>query len=319
MPKVFLLLLEDFVLVDALGPLQVFAAADDRLLASGGERRYRAELHALRPETISSANNVPIPAAPAPLRLPQSAGTLVLVGGAHPLPGPLLPDHGLAFQWLVLNLSRFRRLASIGQDAFLLAQRARSQQGARRLGVSVLEGASKVIDATRWMSVNAGTGLELALAIVRDDLGEEFALAVAGQLADTYGRRSLLPLGGSFSTVPSSDHRLDRLHDWIRSNIREFLPVRSLATQMAMTPRTFSRHYLQLTGETPAKAVLRLRLEGAALLVCAQPRLSLKTVAQECGFASEEVMRRAFVRRFQMSPSRFRAKGSQGALPPDET
>jgi transcriptional regulator GlxA family with amidase domain len=105
---------------------------------------------------------------------------------------------------------------------------------------------------------------------------------------------------------------LDRLHEWMKSHIREALPVQRLATQMAMTPRTFARRYLQLTGETPAKAVLRLRLENAALLVCAQPRLNLKTVAEECGFASEEVMRRAFVRRFQMSPSRFRAKGARG-------
>ncbi len=71
------------------------------------------------------------------------------------------------------------------------------------------------------------------------------------------------------------------------------LPV--LADQAGMSERSFSRHYAEATGQTPARAVERLRVEAARRLL-SESRLPVKRISQRCGFGSEETMRRSFLR-----------------------
>jgi transcriptional regulator GlxA family with amidase domain len=73
-----------------------------------------------------------------------------------------------------------------------------------------------------------------------------------------------------------------------------------------MSERTFSRHYAEATGQTPARAIERLRVEAAQRLL-SESRLPIKRIAQRCGFGSEERMRRSFHRLMDITPQDFRA------------
>jgi transcriptional regulator GlxA family with amidase domain len=76
-----------------------------------------------------------------------------------------------------------------------------------------------------------------------------------------------------------------------------------------MSERSFSRHYLEATKLTPARAVERLRVEAARRLL-SETRLPVKRIAQQCGFGSEETMRRSFLRLLAVTPQDYRARFS---------
>jgi transcriptional regulator GlxA family with amidase domain len=312
--KVFLYLLEQFTLLDVVGPLQVFAAADELLVARGGVPAYKAQLYGAQAGAVASASGVVFQVDAVPQRLGQAPGSLIFVGGSQGL--LRLDAQGArrdpASDWTRDNLHRFARVASVGKDAFLLVHSARARS--RPLATRSEDRGQQsgplqpraVLQPQRWMSVNASVGMELALAMVHSDLGEGVALEIAETLAQAYGRRILVRLGGSFTNESNADRRLDDLHSWIEEHLREPLSVPRLAKQMAMTPRTFARHYERATGGTPAQAVLRLRLERACMLIASSPNLTLKAISLQCGFSSEEVMRRAFLRCLHLSPKAYR-------------
>ena len=74
-----------------------------------------------------------------------------------------------------------------------------------------------------------------------------------------------------------------------------------------MSERSFSRHYAEATGKTPARAIERLRVEAARRLL-SESRLPVKRIAQRCGFGSEETLRRSFLRLLAVTPQDYRAR-----------
>jgi transcriptional regulator GlxA family with amidase domain len=81
--------------------------------------------------------------------------------------------------------------------------------------------------------------------------------------------------------------------DWINRHLSDDLSLSVLADQAGMSERSFSRHYAEATGQTPARAIERLRVEAARRLL-SESRTPVKRIAQRCGFGSEETMRRSF-------------------------
>ncbi|MGQ3000519.1 MAG: GlxA family transcriptional regulator, partial [Variovorax sp.] len=163
-------------------------------------------------------------------------------------------------------------------------------------------------DGRRWTSAGVTAGIDMALGMVEADLGRAIAIGVAKKLVVFYKR----PGGQSqFSSAllaqEAEDPRVESLHGWIDEHLHETLDVARLADRMAMAPRTFARFYLQRTGVTPAHAVERMRLDRATRLL-ESSGASIKAVAQRCGFGSEEIMRRAFQRRFGVPPLDYRAR-----------
>jgi transcriptional regulator GlxA family with amidase domain len=82
-----------------------------------------------------------------------------------------------------------------------------------------------------------------------------------------------------------------------------------LADQAGMSERSFSRHYAEATGVTPARAIERLRVEAAWRLL-SESRLPVKRISQRCGFGPEETMRRSFLRMLSATPNDYRARFS---------
>jgi transcriptional regulator GlxA family with amidase domain len=158
-----------------------------------------------------------------------------------------------------------------------------------------------IVDGPIWTSAGVTASIDLALAMVEKDLGPEVARTVARKMV-VYHRRS----GGQsqFSTLldlePKSD-RIQRVLDYASRNLKGTLSVEELAGAAALSPRQFSRAFRAETGQSPARAVERLRVEAARVLI-EQGRQSVDAIAEEVGFGDRERMRRAFLRTLGAPP-----------------
>ena len=149
-------------------------------------------------------------------------------------------------------------------------------------------------------------GIDLALALVENDLGRDVALAVARQLVVFLKRPGGQSQFSAALTLQDEGGRFDGLHAWMMENITQDLSLGDLADKAGMSLRSFSRHYREQTGVTPAKALEKMRLETARrLLEQAQP---VSRAARRAGFGSEETLRRLFQRRFGVSPQAYRER-----------
>jgi transcriptional regulator GlxA family with amidase domain len=241
--------------------------------------------------------------------------TLVAVGGL----GAVAVSRSPSMIALVRRAARrARRVASVCSGAFLLAE-AGLLEGRRVTthweyacalqqafpSVKMELDQIYVRDGSVWTSGGVTAGIDLALALIEDDVGLEAAQRTARVLV-VYHRR----MGGQsqFSAMldmePATD-RLRRALNFAREHLHEPLPVERLAESVHIGARQFSRLFLRETGETPAKAVERLRTEVAHTQVTGTSA-SIETIARRVGFSSAERMRRAFVRLYGQPPQAVR-------------
>jgi transcriptional regulator GlxA family with amidase domain len=155
---------------------------------------------------------------------------------------------------------------------------------------------------------SGGTGIDLALALVEEDLGREIALAVARTML-VFPRR---PGGQSQFTAclvaeAKSQPDIRVLQAWIMEHPGDDLSVKALAGRMAMSPRNFARLFHSATGETPALFAERARADAARCKL-EQSASPVETIAEQCGFGNAERMRRTFQRLFEVSPHDYRAR-----------
>jgi transcriptional regulator GlxA family with amidase domain len=224
--------------------------------------------------------------------------------------------------WVRQRAGRARRVASVCTGAFLLAaagvldgRRAATHWSfcadlARRYpAVRVEPDPIFVRDGPVWTSAGVTSGIDLALALVEEDLGRTMALAVARYLVVFLKRAGGQAQFSTALSLQAADDRFGALHAWIGAHLTHDLSLPVLAGQAGMSERSFSRHYAETTGLTPARAVERLRVEAARQLL-SESRLPVKRVAQRCGFGSEETMRRSFLRLLEVTPQDYRARFS---------
>ncbi|MFC0399787.1 GlxA family transcriptional regulator [Paraburkholderia rhizosphaerae] len=158
-----------------------------------------------------------------------------------------------------------------------------------------------IIDGPVWTSAGMSACVDLALALVEKDAGVEAARTVARQLV-LYHRRA----GGQsqFSALLDLEPKSDRIQNalnYAKQNLQAELSVEELAGAAHLSPRQFTRAFRAETGQTPAKAVERLRVEAARLML-ESGRHGVDVVAHETGFGDRERMRRAFLRAFGQPP-----------------
>lgn len=182
--------------------------------------------------------------------------------------------------------------------------------------IAVEEDQIFIVDGPIWTSAGMTATIDMALAMIEKDHGQDVSRAVARKLV-IYHRRT----GGQsqFSTLldlePKSD-RIQKAIDYANSNLRNALTVDELADVAGLSPRQFSRAFSAETGQSPAKAVEHLRVEAARLLL-EKGRLSLDVIAQEVGLSDRERMRRAFVRTTGQPPQAVRrlSRDTRGPAP----
>lgn len=309
-------------LLDVAGPLQAFATANDLATLEGAAVPYRLSVVAPGDGTVVTSASLGLVTAPLPVESAPGPDTLIVAGGFGTYAA--LEDARFV-AWIAARAARSGRVAAVCTGAFLLAA-AGVLDGRRAVthwtrcaaladrfpAVRVEPDPIFIRDGPVWTSAGITAGIDLALALLEEDLGHGPALAVARHLVVFLKR----PGGQSqFSTSLSLQHaqadcdgRFGALHIWAADNLTMDLSVPALAARAGMSERSFRRHYRAAVGITPAEVVERLRVEAAQRMLTEAPRLPVKRVAMSCGFGSEETMRRAFIRRLATSPYDYRAR-----------
>ncbi|WP_292322448.1 GlxA family transcriptional regulator [Mesorhizobium sp.] len=295
-----------FQLLDAAGPAAAFELAehfcpgsyDLKMLAPGGGE-------------IESSSGMRLAARP--LSVDVALDTAIISGGE-------IIRSITAAQEIVawLRQAGMRRTASVCTGAYLIAEAGlldgrsatthwwSTDDFARRYPKVKLDAERIFIqDGGVWTSAGISAGIDLALALIEDDLGPAIARRTAQQLV-VHQRRpggqsqfsGLIELGGRSG-------RFVELIEWMRANLDQPLTVERLADRAAMSPRNFARVFAAETGATPAKAVERLRLEAARMAV-ESSNAALDRIAEQSGFGDAGRMRRAFMRSFGQPPQAIR-------------
>ncbi len=304
--------------IDVAGPASVFTKAEQWRAGN-----YRLRIASPKGGAVATNGGLTLTDTVALAALPEALDTLVVAGGEEPGLRTALAEQGLA-DWLAQAAPRARRVASVCTGAFALAaaglldgractthwrvcdllQRARPQAQLQRDRIYVRDGPV-------WTSGGVTTGIELAIALVEDDLGHDAAMEIARTLALPLLRSGGEPqLSDALQAQAGASHRLRELVAWIGLHLREPLSVEQLAERVQMSPRHFARAFVAETGCPPARHVEQARVARAAQLL-RQTRWPQEKVAQESGFRSVDALQRAFARQHGVTPQAYR--GGPGA------
>lgn len=312
-------------LLDVTGPLQVFASANDLAIGAGRPPPYVLRVVAkgdpASRQGVTTSAGLGLATAPLP-RQGEPVHTLVVAGGPGVEAAAADP---VTVEWVRQRTKQAGRVASVCTGAFLLAasgaldgRRAATHWSfcaelARRFpAVRVESDPIFVRDGSVWTSAGVTAGIDLALALVEQDLGPSAALAVARYLVVFLKRPGGQAQFSAALSLQTADDKFGALHDWMARHLGDELSLPVLAGKAAMSERSFSRHYAEATGLTPGRAVERLRVEAARQLL-SESRLPVKRISQRCGFGSEETMRRSFLRLLAATPQDYRARFSSRA------
>jgi transcriptional regulator GlxA family with amidase domain len=300
--------------LDITGPAEVFSAA--ARLARGS---YTVEVVAPERKPISTRSGAyGIVPARSTSACRGAIDTLIVAGGFgvhEALRSPQLTG------WIRSAAQRSRRVTSVCTGAFLLAaaglldgRRATThwasceELGRRHPDVEIDPKPIFVRDENVWTSAGVTAGLDLALALVEDDLGPEVPREIARWLVVFLQRPGgQAQFSSHLSSAPATREPLRDLQAWIADNLDQDLRVERLAERAAMSPRNFARAFRRETGLTPAAYVEALRVEAARqrLERFSEP---VELVAERAGFGTPETMRRAFARRVGVPPADYRAR-----------
>lgn len=314
-------------MLDIAGPQTVFWCASKEMEGRGlpGYIRHTVSLEGGLVQTLEG---VDMQTERLDTFLPAEVDTVVVPGAAD-IVTAVREQHALV-AWLRGHAAQTRRMSSVCTGAFVLAA-AGLLDGKRAathwLTYDLLRDTFPLVDVDReaifvqhgdtWTSGGVTAGIDLALAMVEQDCGREVALAVARELVVFVKRPSRQPQLSRMLQAQAGDGPLfDELHMWIMANLGQSkLSVEALAARMRMSPRNFSRVYKDKTGQTPARAVERFRLEAACRLLEDSER-HVDQIAQLCGFGDEGHMRKTFQRHLHTSPSAYRQRLAAGGPEP---
>jgi transcriptional regulator GlxA family with amidase domain len=308
------LVFPDFQLLDAAGPISVFEIA-----ARYATGKPSIRVVAATPGPVRSTSGAELLA-----RGMRSSGaiTTLIIAGGEGVEAAARCQRTLAF---VRGLAkRGIRIASVCSGAIVLAEaglldgrRATTHwqrtQHFLKLYPQVKLEADRIFtrDGNIWTSAGITAGIDLSLAMVTEDYGDEIAQKTAKQLV-LYHRRS----GGqsqfsSLLELKTPNSRFGPLLAWAREHLDAPLTVEDLAERAGMSSRHFTRAFIAETGTTPSKAVERLRIEVARQRVQSSSE-AIERVAETTGFRDPERMRRAFIRAFGQPPQSLRRAARAG-------
>lgn len=303
--EIGVLVFDGFQLLDAAGPLGVFEMPTRGMTPPP----YRLTLYALDGGAVRSSCGVPMMAEKLPSKL--KLDTLIVSGGEGTREA--MTDQRILSAILSLS-ERTRRTCSVCSGSFLLGAAGllkgrsatthwrRSAQFEKMFpDTRLMADRIYVRDGKFWTSAGITAGIDLALALVEDDLGADVAQRAARELVVHQRRHGGQSQFSVLQDVRLASGRFDELIGWVQGRLQTDLSVEVLAEQAAMSPRNFARVFRRETGATPARFIEKLRLEAARLSVETTGN-SLQEIALETGFGDPERMRAAFLRAFGQPP-----------------
>ncbi|WP_322005051.1 GlxA family transcriptional regulator [Paraburkholderia tropica] len=324
----------ELVLLDACGPVEAFwraelavraASARQSLTPSPGEAHaYRVTVASLAGGVLPTFAGLPVVTERLDTIDPATLDTLIVPG--IPIDDTTVPDPALV-AWIAAAAPRARRVASVCTGAFYLAaaglldgRRATTHwrnaaQLARRYPQIDVDPEPIWLRDERdgravWTSAGVTAGIDLSLALIEEDYGHAVAMQAARRLVVFMKRPGgQAQFSETLEAQSAAGGAFEALHGWMAANLHVELSVERLAEEARMSPRTFARRYVEAVGRTPARTVAAMRIEAAAHAL-AQSRRPVKRIAADCGFGSEQNLRRAFERRYGVLPVDYRARFS---------
>jgi len=307
-----------FELLDACGPASVFSRANDLLRRDGRAPFYTVAMMSPAGGLVASSGGATVHTHAMGRRSPASVDTLLITGGEEAPVRALIADP-VVRRWVPRCAASSARFGSVCSGVFALAAlglvhgrcvathwNASAQLRDMYPSVNVNGDALYVVDGNVWTSAGVTTGIDMALAMVGQDVG----IAVAGEVAKQLVLYAHRPgYQSQFSALLrvqiQADNPFADVIAWSQTNLDQSLDVAALAERSGLTERTFYRQFVAVMHETPARFVETLRLDTARLLLA--QTLSIKAIAAHVGLSPTARFAQAFERRFGVSPTVFRA------------
>jgi transcriptional regulator GlxA family with amidase domain len=315
--KIVFLVYPGFELLDASGPASMFAGANQALRDEGKRSCYAVEMVSPEGGLVASSGGVELQTRARSQISPAQVGTLLIAGAEAESLRAATADRAVR-RWVPRCAKTAARFGSVCSGTFVLAalgllarKRVASHWSAcstlTRMypSVTVDPDTLYVVDGNLWTSAGVATGIDMALAMVSQDLGASTAGQVAKRLV-LYARRpghqsQFSPL---LQAQVKADSPFAELIGWLQGNLDSALDVPSLAARAGLSERSFYRKFLAATGESPARFVETVRLDAARMLL--SQGLSLKVVSAQIGLSPASRLTDAFERRFGVTPRLFR-------------
>lgn len=296
--------------LDLIGPLEAFAVAEVE-----GVKCYKTRIVGLTSRPFAAESGV-IFRRHVALTDRIDIDTLIIPGG----PGLRNPaTNARVASWILARAPRIRRIASVCTGIYGLAATGLldgrhvtthwrfTQDVAHRFPKLKMDGNALFRkDGRFYTSAGVTAGIDLALALIEEDFGTRVALAVARELVVFLKR----PGGQAQYSEPlqfqvEAADSFGDLITWMCGHLQQDLTVDALAKRACLCPRHFSRRFTKAFRRTPAAFVEDLRLDEARRRLSANGA-AIDSIAASVGFRSGDAFRRAFQRRFKISPTHYR-------------
>jgi transcriptional regulator GlxA family with amidase domain len=317
MRTVLMVLFDQVQSLDVTGPLEVFTGANTWRVGHGSGPAYDIRTASLggRPVRTSSGLRVTPDEDLREFREPRP--DLLIVPGGE---GSRHPDPELT-GWLRTHGQHAGRLVSVCTGAFLLAGAGLldgrrvtthwaycASLAERYPQVSVEAEPIFVRDGKVATSAGVTAGIDLALALVEDDLGRDAALDIARHLV-VFLRRpgNQAQFSAQLAAQMAGREPLRDVQRWIADHPAADLSVETLARRASLSPRQFARAFAAEVGMPPGRYVDRVRLETARRRL-EDTADGVEQTARSCGYGTPEAMRRAFIRALGVSPGEYRRR-----------
>ncbi|MFF6779385.1 DJ-1/PfpI family protein [Streptomyces sp. NPDC012510] len=310
MRTVLVILFDGVQSLDVTGPMEVFAGAEQ--YTPGTYRISTASLDGAPVRTSSGLTLVP----DHPLADTPTPHTLLVPGGQ----GTRHPAADVV-DWLREHGPRAKRLVSVCTGAILLAE-AGLLDGRRvtthwaycdklaRDHPSIDVDPDPIYIRDGYIATSAGvtSGIDLALALVEEDIGRDAALTIARHLV-VFLRRpgNQAQFSAQLAAQTARREPLREVQQWVSEHPEDDLSVENLAARARLSPRHFARAFRTETGMTPGRYVDRVRLEHARRLL-EDTSYGVEEISRTCGYGTSEAMRRAFVKALGTAPAEYRRR-----------
>jgi transcriptional regulator GlxA family with amidase domain len=313
-PVIAFLVASPFELLDLSGPAAVF-----EIPTTEGKPYYSLQILSTQSGgSVRTNGGIIVSNA---CRYDESEGpidTLIAIGGEGAI-GQQSPD---LLKWIRERASYTRRVASVCTGAFIIA--ATGLLDGRRVAthwrycdllmsryrqIKVERDPIFIKDDKFYSTAGVSAGIDLALALVEEDLGRPVAATLARELVLFLRRPGSQ---AQYSTLLAqqegiTDARMRDLPVWVRAHLSHHLDVEALAKAVAMSPRTFVRQFKSEFNTTPARWVKALRVE-AAMRHLENRDMSLGRIAAVTGFRDEHELRRAFLQQTSVTPKQYQER-----------
>lgn len=314
-------------LLTTVSPLEVFSKAVDLFDSIQPDVDFNYQTHVVsmgKGKQISTSSGLPIVSEGSYTGIDFPIDTLIITGFARYLEPK---RKALLLEWIKNESRNIRKVCSVCSGAFMLAEAglldgkratahwSKNEEFAQAFPcVDVQTARIFIKDGNVYTAAGITSGIDLALALLEEDLGRTFALHVARWLVFYLKRPGNQSQFSTYLDCKKIGHPTIRtICEWIIDHLQEDIVVEDLAEQAAMSPRNFARVFVKELRITPARFINKLRVENAGRHLI-ETQLSIDEIASQCGLKTGENLRRQFLNFMETTPAQYR-KNFQSSFP----